>query len=261
MNTLKEYFSYTMILECGIPSMVLEGTQNDWTELKNMYEYFKSILLETELKPWFKHFDIVLNFFIEMRNMQELGIINGTNNMKEMMKRIISYVPQGSGGDKIIGGWIRLFCPYNGKNKVIGGLSGEIECLNLDKKEPMEKDYNYYSWQNVMKKYYNAMGWNDISTSFITTPAKLIDYDETEYDVEFYSGFYNSHMNSNNEVCMNIGYMVREDQEKKKNKMKNEYIKEGVIETTKGYISIPKKLKDKIQNIMSVFDAYSASYL
>ena len=139
-------------------------------------------------------------------------------------------------------------------------MNGDIECLNLDKNEPKQEDYNYYSWQNVMKKYYNAMGWNEISTSFITTPAKLIDYDETEYSVEFYSGFYSSHINSDNEVCMNIGYMVREDQEKKKNKLKNEYIKQGVIEIRKGYISIPRKFQNELISIMSIFDAYFANY-
>ena len=102
MNTLKEYFSFTMILECGIPSIVLDGTQNDWIELKNMYEYFKSVLLETELKPWFKHFDVVINFFMEMRSMQEIGSINGTDTMKEMMKRIISYVPKGQAEIKFL---------------------------------------------------------------------------------------------------------------------------------------------------------------
>ena len=33
MNTLKEYFSYSMMLSCGIPSVILEGTPQDWTQL------------------------------------------------------------------------------------------------------------------------------------------------------------------------------------------------------------------------------------
>lgn len=41
-------------------------------------------------------------------------------------------------------------------------------------------------------------------SSFITTPAILIDYDETEYKVEFYSGFFKPHFTDSDEICMNI---------------------------------------------------------
>lgn len=43
MNTLKSYFSYGMQILCGLPSVTLEGTLQDWEILiekaKKLYEY------------------------------------------------------------------------------------------------------------------------------------------------------------------------------------------------------------------------------
>ena len=100
MNTLKEYFSFTMICECGIPSVVLDGTDDDWVKLNDTYQYMKSIFIDTELRPWFRHFDKIMDLFLQMRKGES------TEYIKEMWKRVISYIPQGSGGDKILGGWV-----------------------------------------------------------------------------------------------------------------------------------------------------------
>src|SRR5665647_494635 len=75
MNTMKEYFLYGMQLSCGIPMVILEGTQEDWNSLKTFYEYFKNMLKNTELKTWFSHFDVIFDMFIEMRNLKCDGII------------------------------------------------------------------------------------------------------------------------------------------------------------------------------------------
>ena len=147
MNTLKEYFSFTMICECGIPAVVLNGTDDDWVKLFQTYDYFKKIFLETELKIWFRHFDKVMDLFKKMRNEQKAD-----KYICEMWRRVISYIPQGSGGDQILGGWIRLFVPYNETNKLIGGLDKEIACMDLTQSEPTKKDH--YQWQDEMKDFY-----------------------------------------------------------------------------------------------------------
>ena len=180
--------------------------------------------------------------------------------IKEMWKRVISYIPQGSGGDKILGGWVRLFVPYDSKNKLIGGLDTDLAMFDLTKSEPARNN-NYYDWQNRMREFYFGAGWTEMFSSFITTPAKLIDYDETEYEVEFYSGFYEPHITESDEIRMNIGYMIREDQQIKKNKMKNHYIREGVKNRENGVgLEIPKKLQKKIHEILDVFDACSYNF-
>lgn len=256
MNTLKEYFSYTMICSCGIPSIVLDGTQEDWINLKITYEYFKSITINSELKDWYTHFDIIFNMFIEIRMLKELGEIDEKDtpeNIKELFKRVISYIPQGSGSDNILGGWIRLFCPYSSSNKLIGGLNKQIECLDITKESPSEKDYSYYDLQDKMAQYYFGCDWDSISSSFITTPVKLIYYG-VEYQVEFYSGFFQPHLNELDEITMNIGYIMREDMVIKDNNLKEIYLKKGVIIENIHRLKIPFRLKNQASEISKVFN-------
>jgi len=167
MNTLKEYFSFTLICQCGIPAVVLKGTDNDWVKLFESYDYFKKIFLETELKNWFTHFDKVMDLFKKMRTDQKAD-----KYICEMWRRVISYIPRGSGGDQILGGWVRLFVPYNGQNKIIGGLDKDIACMDLTQSEPTHNDY--YKWQNEMKEFYLGAEWDEMLSSFVTTPATLI---------------------------------------------------------------------------------------
>jgi len=276
MNTLKEYFSYSMILCCGIPAVILEGTDEDWIQLNESYLFFKKIFAETELKDWFRHFDKVMELFMMMRKINSnnesqniwtkimsyfTNTNTNTNNndityIKEMWKRVISYIPQGSGGDQILGGWIRLFVPYNSSNKIIGGLNGEIACMDLTKSVPDSNDY--YKWQDNMKQFYMGEDWNHMFSSYITTPAELVDYD-TEYSVEFYSGFFQPYLSESDEICMNIGYIIREDQQIKKDKLKKYYINKGV-ENDGFNLKIPKILQKNVHEILDIFDKYSYNY-
>jgi hypothetical protein len=253
MNTLKEYFSFQMILSCGIPSVIMEGTQEDWNLLKSFYDYFKDFLADTELKVWFPHFDIVMNMFIEMRMLQESGEVEATFNIKALWTRVISIVPQGSGGDTILGGWVRLLVPYSSQNKLIG-FEKKIECLDITKQIPEKNKYDYYTYQNVLKKYYFASGWNSMQTSYVTTPAKLIDYDETEYEVEFYSGFFSPVLNGDMSISTNIGFIMREDQAMLKTKEREKYIELGVIKSDRTSLKIPALLYEELDNILSAFN-------
>jgi hypothetical protein len=251
MNTLREYFSFTMICECGIPAVVLKGTDDDWIKLFQSYDYFKKIFLETELKNWFRHFDKVMDLFKKMRNEQKAD-----KYICEMWRRVISYIPQGSGEDQILGGWIRLFVPYNEQNKLIGELDKDIACMDLTQSEPTKK--NYYKWQDEMKDFYLGAGWDEMLSSCVTTPANLIYYND-EYNVEFYSGFFPPYLSDSDEIHMNIGYIMREDQKIKKDRLKKFYITRGVSD--KGFsLLIPKKFQKKSKEILDVFNKCAYSY-
>jgi hypothetical protein len=274
------------MLCCGIPAVVLEGADEDWVKLNETYEYFKSVFGESELKDWFRQFDKIMELFMMMRKFSqtnsqtksELGmfdkIINlfknnntDTNNtemdntayIKEMWKRVISYIPQGSGGDKILGGWVRLFVPYNGSNKLIKGLDGDLPMFDLTKSEP-SRNIDCYTWQDKMKQFYLGGGWGEMFSSHITTPANLIDYDGTEHNVEFYSGFFEPYLSNSDEIKMNIGYIIREDQQIKKDTLKRHYQNKGVECRDKFSLNIPKHLQKKTTEILDVFGAHAYSY-
>lgn len=255
MNTLKEYFSFTMICECGIPSVILDGTDDDWIKLNETYHYMKSIFIDTELKPWFRHFDKIMDLFLQMRKGES------TEYIKEMWKRVITYIPQGSGSDQILGGWVRLFVPYNNSNKIINNLEKDIPCFDLTKHTPT-KDRDYYTWQDNMKEFYFGGDWDEMFSSFITTPATLIlDNHSIEYKVEFYSGFFEPHLSEDDKIHFNVGYMLREDQQIKKNKLRRYYNSLGVNNRDKFSLEVPKSLQKKIHEILDVFNVYCYNYV
>jgi hypothetical protein len=276
MNALKEYFSFEMILSCGIPAVIMEGTQADWQKLKEFYEYFKNFLKDTELKAWFPHFDIIMDMFIEMRNLHEgnaeyIVVAGNNHNINELWKRVISYVPQGSGGDIILGGWVRLLVPYSEHNKLIG-LYKKILCLDINTPRPNINESNCsYKEQDILREYYFASGWNSMQTSYLTTPATLIiptmdgnkNYEKT-YNVELYSGFFNPviHTNPNTQaktVSTNVGFIMREDTVIQKNKLVKEYTKLGVKKSKTGHLEVPVTLHNKFWEICKIFDTCGGS--
>jgi len=221
MNTLKEYFEYSMILGCGIPSIILDGTQEDWQQLRTTYEYFKSLTIDSELKDWYTHFDVVFNMFIEMRMLKNDGIVDKTQTpekIKKLFERVVTYIPYGSGSGQTLGGWVRLFCPYTSQKTIVRGLDKQIECLNIDTKPPSQESggLDYYDWQRKMSEYYLGGDWNSVPESRVVTPASLSkDGGLTFISVEFNSGFFPPSLNKDNEVEMNVGYLMRADQNAK----------------------------------------------
>jgi hypothetical protein len=257
MNTLKEYFSYEMMCMCGIPSVMLCGTQEDWISLFASYNYFEKFFEKTELDDWFKHFDILMDMFLEMRMLKRGGIVaDAPTNIKELWKRVISYVPQGSGGDQILDGWVRLFIPYTSGNTLIGGLKSDIKCLDISKKDPSNGlKYVDYGMQDVLKDFYIASGWSTVPKSVAVTPA-VLDYNRTKYEVEFVSGFFNSSY-KNGYVCANIGYKMTENKTMKDDNLKLEYTKKGVKAHDNGMVlDIPRVLRSEADKITKIFHTY-----
>ena len=259
MNTLKEYFSCSMILGCGISKVIMEGTKEDWKKLNDSYEYFKNFFAKTELDAWFVHFDVIMKNLMTMRELQDEGTVDATNELKEFWLRVICYVPQGSGGQTILGGWVRLLTPYSSSNTIIG-LDKPILCLDLSKKRPeYSRDYKQ---QDVLARYYAATGWDSLQKSLIETPAKLYDYDETLYEVEFVSGFYPPVEREDGTISTNIGFLMRTNKEIEKMKLQKEYKKLGVEVDPKRRteIKIPRALRKEQIKIMKIFDAYFSNF-
>jgi len=255
MNTLKEYFSCSMILGCGISKVIMEGTKEDWNKLSESYEYFKTFFANTELGLWFVHFDVIMKNLISMRELQDEGTVEATDELKEFWLRVISYVPQGSGGQTILGGWVRLLTPYSSSNTIVG-LDKPILCLDLSKKRPeYSRDYKQ---QDVLAKYYAATGWSELQKSLIETPAKLFDYDGTEYEVEFVSGFYPPYERDDGSISTNIGFLMRTNKEIEKNKLQKHYQSLGVINEG-ARIKIPRALRKDQNEIMKIFGAYMSN--
>jgi len=248
MNTLKEYFAFTMICMCGIPSIILEGTQEDWNQLKETYEYFKGITGKYELKEWYNHFDVIMDMFIEMRMLQDSGTVDAPEHIAKMWEKVISYIRVGSGGDTELAGWVRLFCPYSSSKKLIDGLDKPLECFNTSSK--LKSFFRSFSntKSDVIDFWYKyGEDWNMVPSSIVLTPANMMfDQGEgelTSYKVDIHSGFYTPHYNVDNDsIEMNIGFKIKEAKEIEYERMNKHYEDKGVY-VENDTIMIPKVLR------------------
>jgi hypothetical protein len=190
LNTLKEYFSYNFVCRCGIPEVVLEGSQDDWMKLKGKYDEMKRMFYNSrsnELDDWFDCMDIIMNMFIEMRMIGTEGTVEATDAQKMLWERVISFVPVGSGGDTLLGGWISILSPYSSENK-IKHVVKNLPCLDTKTMVPKEDGINYYEYQRVLGTYYGGTGWNNLQTTMFLTPA-VLDLYGVEYNIEMTAGF------------------------------------------------------------------------
>ena len=179
MNTLKEYFSYEFVCMCGIPSVILEGTQEDWHMLNKKYNYLKQMFIgkaNKELDEWFPCMDKIMELFIGIRKSATEGIIDATEYQKEMFSRVISLVPYGSGGETKLGGWISVLVPYTENNKIIKNIS-KIPCLNIDMTEEKYcngiSEWDCYGRQDKLSEYYLGRTWSSLQNSLYETPVKF----------------------------------------------------------------------------------------
>ncbi|XP_070532206.1 uncharacterized protein [Ptychodera flava] len=97
MDTMQSYFTYTFITLCGIPSITLEGTKEDWVAVRDKAEQLE----QYDLKRWTKQLLPVLDQFVNA---------SSGNIDKEFWCNIYK-VARGSGGPYITG-WIITLFPY-----------------------------------------------------------------------------------------------------------------------------------------------------
>ena len=158
MSSMKQYFIYKVFMcLCGISSITLEGSLEDWEKLKKKFEFLSK--KEFGLNWWMEHLIPIIDKIIETKKyyFQNKNINNELRNFwKDMIKLKIGGIYKPS----VLDGWIVKFIP------------------NLKEEEP---------------KVYQKLEDKDIPDEIIFCPMKLTFktlFSETEYDCGLYSGFY-----------------------------------------------------------------------
>ena len=102
MDLLKDFFGYAMACICGIPSITLEGTPEDWTELREAVADWR----EFDLDWWLDALDPILaQFEAASRGQVDSRFWNDIYQHHETV--------EGYGGPfQTMSGWISLFIPY-----------------------------------------------------------------------------------------------------------------------------------------------------
>jgi hypothetical protein len=113
MGSLQAYFSYYAMLRCGIPSVTLEGTREDWVKLRDAFADPKWLpTFGEETKEWCRVLGVVLNRFVESYDYPS------SLTTKSFWNNIAHYSGRGSGA-RYWSGWITAFCFWNDKGECL----------------------------------------------------------------------------------------------------------------------------------------------
>ena len=152
MDAFKEYFSYSLCTECGIPEITLEGTVRDWIVLKEK----AMALRDFDLSWWTDELSHVLDQFVEA----------ASGRVDQKFWSSIYKLDDTSGGPYITG-WITVLYPYT----VSGGK--------------LIKNPNITMWRT---NSLDGMTTDSFPPGLCSTPFTW-KYLDKQHPMHFYSGF------------------------------------------------------------------------
>ena len=163
MATLQSYFEYKFCLTCGLPSITLLGTVDDWKLLRSKVD--RLLEFDTKdglMKKWLELLTVVLDEFVETKC--------GVDNM-EFWDRICHYEGGGS-GPTYLSGWITTFAVFDKDGKWQG-----------DKRELVRR------FGKDIKTDWPLMDTKDVPSGAIAVPV-LIDDNGTGYEGHMIAGHF-----------------------------------------------------------------------
>ena len=164
MATLQSYFEYRFCVRCGLPSVTLLGSIDDWKLLRSKVD--RLLEFDTKdglMKKWLELLTVVLDEFVETKC--------GVDNM-EFWDRICHYVSGGS-GPTYLSGWITTFAVFNKHGKWQGDKREAIVNLGL----------------TVVKTDWPVIDTQDVPSGVTTVPV-FIDDNGTQYDGHMLAGHF-----------------------------------------------------------------------
>jgi hypothetical protein len=171
MSTFQKYFSYSMVLGCGFPKMILEGTMQDWQQLQKQYQTIKTII--PDLQWWYTQMDVVIQLFLDMKALKPTGgVVAATEDMKTTWSRAVTWVRQGSGGQRFLGGWLHVLCPFTSSGHPL--FKNTLHpCLNPKAKPDYDSHKGFYGYQDAEKDFYGTIDKDSIPSSILTVPLHI----------------------------------------------------------------------------------------
>lgn len=104
MGTMKEYFSYTCCLMCGIPKVTLEGEKKDWENILHRLERLKKYGVQTI--AWYHLLRPVISRFVSAYD-------NPTSPVNLDFWNKVAHLTSAGSGPTYLSGWITAFCVFN----------------------------------------------------------------------------------------------------------------------------------------------------
>ena len=167
MSAMKNYFDYHMVTRCGIPSITLLGTRDDWMDLRSRAEQLGSLMLPEFAKYWMPVLLPVLDEFVESYN----GNVNHSF-WQSMVK--LRHTGNMSGSHTFLSGWVSILFPYLVREGGPRGKPKEAVYLN-----PGLKQWN--------EMYFYGPELRNIPQLNSSAPVKWT-YFGKEFDLRFHGG-------------------------------------------------------------------------
>ena len=121
MATLKNYFDYRAELLCGLPSVTLAGTVEDWIALRARLEKLRGFGTPEQhphLHDWADLLTPIMSRFVDAFSAFPTpdAVSASGQEIREFFQRICHYRSGGS-GPAYISGWLTYFCAFNEDGK------------------------------------------------------------------------------------------------------------------------------------------------
>ncbi|KAL9616385.1 MAG: hypothetical protein Q9160_008739 [Pyrenula sp. 1 TL-2023] len=148
MATFQSYFTYFDASTCGLPSVTLLGTREDWVQILHAIERLAGF--GEEPTTWLSLLKPIISHFVRSFDKPtSIDIIN-------FWQRIADYRVGGSGGD-FLSGWLTAFCFWDEKGN----------CTQKDRYGMLQLDGINYA----------PLDWDDVPPGWASVPVE-IDLDE-----------------------------------------------------------------------------------
>lgn len=169
MASMKSYSNFFCLTKCGIPSVTLDGTKEDWEEIKNRLNKLDEFGEPTQL--WAQMLRPVISKFIATFD----GEVGG-----DFWGHVASPINMGS-GSPTIGGWITAFCAFDGKGGFIGPASPDSHPKGWN----IDYETQKYSLDGV---YYPIIDQRDIPVGSVEVNLTVIEFGVKEYETIMIAG-------------------------------------------------------------------------
>jgi Domain of unknown function (DUF4419) len=164
MSSMKQYYRFTAISLCGIPSVTLDGAKEDWLDIQKRLDKLDEFGDDTQL--WARLLRPVISKFI--------AAFDG--EVDDQFWGHIASPESGGSGSPTLGGWLTAFCVFTGKGKFIGYVE-----------PPWNANYQQqmYSLDAVT---YPIIDQSDIPSGNVDVNLKIIDLSGEEFETVMVSG-------------------------------------------------------------------------
>ncbi len=173
MDTFSSYFDYSMSCICGIPTITIEGTVDDWLRIRARVEVLETYGLEW----WVSRLRPILDQFV---------LAAAENPTLEFWKAI--YKPVKAYGDDVATGWITDLFPYLGdapdrRRNHVFQHAREDWALTIDEGVPT---------RNSLFSPLSSKGVRPVSvpSGLSSVPVKVKFKDGSEHNVDLVGGFF-----------------------------------------------------------------------